>query len=150
MRISPAIVERKEEVIHQPQQSPSPGEDAAVEGERTWMPTGACEPGASLGFWASGRPGWTAVQGQLQASLRSGNCACHTDGSRGVRTQGPPSLPKCLARFRLRRRRGAFPWVFKAWEKPTIERTVCCLRARALTLREAQRRQSPRSGCTAQ
>lgn len=64
MRISPANVERKEEVTHQPQQSPSPGEEAEVESERTRTPMRAGKPRASLGFWASGRPGWAAAQRQ--------------------------------------------------------------------------------------
>lgn len=159
-------MEQREEVTHQPQQSPVSwrGSSSSVCAHVDVHGCVRAKGGSGL-LRRHGGPGWAAAQCQHQVGWEAGVgssggreapvsvCVCYRLEPRGG-DRGTPSsseVSALLFPFLLRGLRGLFPWVSRSWEKPTIERTVCSLRARPLTpgIAEAQRRQSPSSGCTA-
>ena len=99
-----------------------------------------------------GEPGWAAEPCQWEAGIGppwGWGLYVSLQGAMGW-GQRDPSPSKVSAPFFPFRLRGLR--VSRAWEKPTIEWTVCFLRAQPLTpvVAEVQRGQSPCSGCTAQ
>lgn len=81
--------ELSKEVSHQPQQNPSPGEEAVAECGPTWVPTGVCKPWAGVGCGGvgvglAGLPRVLDLRGaEAAASSFEGRGLCHRREPRG-------------------------------------------------------------------